>query len=285
MLREMRERAGKSLLTAGLEIDVSPPTVLRLEQGLASKVSGPQIEKLLDLYRLSPRERAGAMELWKEVREQAKVAKLQGTSKAFWQAYADQLAAHFPHYLRLEAAASSVTTHQLVLMPGLLQTPDYRRAMGRMDNPELSTVDAERRVELMIRRQTRLGSTGFRLRAFISEATLRHQIGGPSVMAEQLRWLVAAGEIPGLIVRIIPFGPAYRALTIGSFTLLEFPTLERGLREPPVVYIEDAFGALYHEQEAVVTKYREAVESLHAVALSEEDTRDMVLRVAKEYAA
>lgn len=284
-LREIREAAGKSLLAAGLATEVSKHTIARLEDGIQTRLVTAQIEQLLDLYQVTPATRKEALELWSEVREQAKTARLQGNSKGFWQAYADQFASHFPHYLRLEAAANHVTTHQLVLVHGLLQTPDYRRAIVRIDNPELSKVDIERRVELTERRQDRLGADRFRLDAFISEAALHHPLGGTAVMAEQLRWLAELADRPNIGIRVVPFGPTHRGLTIGSFTLLEFSQLTSGLIEPPVVYMEGAFGALYHEQQDIVAQYREAISTLRAVALSEGDTRDLVLKVAKEYAA
>lgn len=284
-LREIRVGAGKSLLSAGLAVETSKHTIARLEDGIPTRMVTSQIEGLLDLYGVTSPVRAEALELWSEVREQAKVTKLQGGSRGFWQAYADQFASHFPHYLRLEAAADRVTTHQLVLVHGLLQTPDYRRTLARIDYPDLSKVDVERRVELTERRQDRLSTSGFRFDVFLSEATLRHPVGGPTVMAEQLRWLAELGARPNIGIRVVPFGPSHRGLTIGSFTLLEFPRLESGLREPPVVYLEGAFGALYHEQTDIIAQYREAIDALRAVALTEESTRDLVLTVAKEYVA
>ncbi|MBF6488269.1 helix-turn-helix domain-containing protein [Nocardia otitidiscaviarum] len=284
-LREIRLGAGKSALAAGLHIETSKQTLLRMEDGISTKIATPQLERLLDFYGVPAEVRAEALALWTEVREQAKTAKLQGNSKGFWQAYADQFASHFPHYLRLESAANHVITHQLVLVPGLLQTPDYRRAIVRIDGPSLSNVDVERRVELTVRRQTKLHNTDFRIEALISEAALRHPIGGAHVMADQLRWLATAIDRPNVSIRVVPFGPSHRGLTIGSFTLLDFPKIEGGLVEPPVVYLEGAIGALYHERTDVVEQYREAVTNLLTVALSEDDTRDMVLHMAEEYAA
>ncbi|WP_306364218.1 helix-turn-helix transcriptional regulator [Nocardia sp. CC227C] len=282
-LREIRLGAGKSALAAGLHIETSKQTLLRMEDGISTKIATPQLERLLDFYEVPAEVRAEALALWAEVREQAKTAKLQGNSKGFWQAYADQFASHFPHYLRLESAANHVITHQLVLVPGLLQTPDYRRAIVRIDGPGLSNVDVERRVELTVRRQAKLHSNDFRIEALISEATLRHPIGGAHVMADQLRLL--ATERPNVSIRVVPFGPSHRGLTIGSFTLLDFPKIEGGLDEPPVVYLEGAIGALYHERSDVVEQYREAVSSLLTVALNEDDTRNMFLHLAEEYAA
>ncbi|MFJ4654494.1 DUF5753 domain-containing protein [Nocardia sp. NPDC088792] len=261
-------------------------TIVRLEDGMLTKITTMQLKCLLDFYEADERSRAEALNLWEEVREQAKADKLQGNSKGFWQPYADQYASHFPHYLRLESAADHMTTHQLVLVHGLLQTADYRRAVARLDAPDLSIVDTERRIELTARRQERLDETGFRMEVLLSEAVLRHQPADPAVMAQQMRWLAEVGERDNISIRVVPFGVGpHRGLVMQSFTLLEFASLGNRLSEPPVVYLEGAIGALYHDRADVIERYRGAIAALQAVALSEDDTRSMVFRMAKEYAA
>lgn len=284
-MSEARRKAGKSALAAGLHLEVSRQTIMRLEEGLPTKLTTPQLKSLLDFYAADAGVREDALALWGEVREQDKAAKAQGNSKGFWQAYADQLVPNFPRYLRLEGAADRMTSHQLVLVHGLLQTADYRRAIVKIDDPGLSAVNMERRIELAERRQIRLDDSNFRMNFLFSEAVLRHQPGGPKVMVAQLRWLAQVSERDNVSVKVIPFGVgAHRGLTIQSFTLLQFPYGSSGLAVPPVIYLEGAIGALYHEREDVISQYREAISTLEAVALSERDTRDLVIGVAKEYA-
>lgn len=286
-LREIRIKSGKSPLAAGLHAEVSRMTITRLEDGELTKITTPQLESLLTLYAAETETRKEALELWTEVREQAKVAKLQGNSKGYWREYADQFASHLPHLLRLEATADRITTHQLVLIPGLLQTADYRRAVARIDDPQMSLVNQERRVELTTKRQAKLAEEGFHMEALISEAVLRHRPGGDAVMAAQLRWLAEASERDNISVRVIPFAVgSHRGLTILSFTLLEFPHSDRGRTEPPVVYLERQLGGGdYDDREEVVQRYKAAISSQRSVALSEVDTRNMVASLAKEYSA
>ncbi|NNH71457.1 helix-turn-helix domain-containing protein [Nocardia uniformis] len=286
-LLDLREQAGKSPLAAALRVEVSRMTIRRLEDGELTKLTTPQLESLLDFYAVDAASRKEALELWSEVREQAKVAKLQGNSKGYWREYADQYASHFPHLLRLETSANEITTHQLVLVPGLLQTADYRRAIARIDDPAMSLVNQERRVELTTRRQAKLDEDGFSMQALISEAVLRHQPGGPVVMSAQLQWLAEVSERDNISIRVIPFEVgSHRGLTLLSFTLLAFPRRQRGPVEPPVVYLERALGGGdYNDRDDVVQRYRAAISDLQSVALSEGDTRNMVARLAKEYAA
>ncbi|MFD6351676.1 helix-turn-helix domain-containing protein [Nocardia tengchongensis] len=286
LLRSFRERSQKSMLTAGLAIDVSPPTILRLEDGLPSKISTPQIERLLDIYQVAPAEHAEALEMWDAVRRQDKLAKAHGTSKGWWQGYSDVYKTYFDHYLRLEDAATQMTSHQLVLIPGILQAPAYRRAIITATVPEMSAVDVERLLELAARRQQRLVNDSLNLVALLSESVLLHQPGGPGVLTAQLRHLEEIGERPNVSIRIVPHQVGtHPGLIVQSFTLLEFPPMASKLMEPPVIYTEGAEGALYLERRDVIDRYKQAIAGMQAVALSEEDTRDLVSRMAREHSA
>ncbi|MGX1808670.1 helix-turn-helix domain-containing protein [Nocardia sp. NPDC055321] len=283
LIRELRDRAGKTLLAAGLEAEVSRMTIQRMEDGWATKISTMQLKSLLDFYGADAGSRSEALALWDEVKEQAKAERLQGNSKGFWKSYTDQIAPNFPKFLRLESAAESVITYQPTMIPGLLQTPAYRRAIISINEPGLSAVDMERRLELTAKRKLVLDNA-FQLEAFISEAVLCHLPGDPAVMADQFRSLGEVGETVRL--RVVPFraGP-HRGLTMQGFSLLQFPDSTHGMPLPPVVFAEGALGSTFHEHEEELSEYREAIENLRTVALSEEGSRDLMLRVAKEYAA
>ncbi|WP_084514160.1 helix-turn-helix domain-containing protein [Nocardia acidivorans] len=286
-LRELREQAHKSTLAVGLRIEVSRQTIMRLEDGLPTKVTTPQLEALLDFYGAKPKDRAEALELWAQVRQQAKIAKIEGTSKGWWQGFSGQYLSHFGHYLRLEAAANHMTTHQLVLVPGLMQASEYRRWIIRADDPHASVEEVDRALELLaIRRRERLDNTKFQLLALLSEAVLRHQPGPPEVMVNQLQHLVEDSERHNVSLRVIPFSAfGYSGLSVQSFTLMRFPLMSTKLVEPPVVYTEGSEGALYLERADVITRFSEAITNIERVALNEGDTRDLVLKIAKEYAA
>nr|WP_281202281.1 helix-turn-helix transcriptional regulator [Nocardia jejuensis] len=286
LMRELRDRANKTLLAAGVEAEVSRMTIQRLEDGQSTKISTMQLKAMLDYYGTEEANRAEALSLWEEVKEQAKVERLQGTSKGFWKSYTDQIAPNFPKFLRLESAAESMITYQPTIIPGLLQTPDYRRAIILINEPDVSAVDLERRLELTEQRKTRLDDAGFQLEAFVSEAVLRHQPGGVRVMAEQLRSVAESGRREAVSIRVVPFGAgAHRGLTMQGFTLMRFPTTGHGTPLPPVVFAEGALGSTFHEHEQELDEYREAIANLATVALTEEASRDLLFRVAKEYAA
>ncbi|GAB2519537.1 hypothetical protein GCM10027167_23140 [Nocardia heshunensis] len=256
-----------------------------MEEGRKIKLATAQLKDLLDFYGVPDpsQERDEMLGLWQEVRQQDLIAKSQGTAKGWWRSYSDQLDAHFDHYLDLESAANRLTTHQLSLVPGLLQTPGYRRVLIQVAHPDLSAVNIERRLEFAARRQTRLGEVDFWLDALVSEAVLRHQPGGPAVMAEQLRRLADESERTNVSIRVVPHAVATNSgLVFQSFTLLEFPPLASRMVEPPIVYVEGYEGALYLEQPDVITRHRRAINDLEQVALTEDASRDLVWRIVKE---
>lgn len=287
-LRRLRLAAGKGQLAAGLRVEISPQSVGRMEDGRKVRISTLQVRDLLDFYGIGDpsTERDEVLALWDEVKQQDQAAKSQGGTSGWWRSYRDQFATHFDHYLSLEAAANHLTTHQLSLVPGLLQTPEYRRTMIRAAIPDISAVDVERRLELAAGRRARLDDRSFRVDAFLSEAVLRHLPGGPQVMAAQLCSLLEDADRDNVELRVVRFGVGvHSGLVVRSFALLEFPLLTANLREPPVVYADGYEGALYLEQPDVILRHRQAIANLCEVALTPSGTRDLVSQIVKEYTA
>ncbi|WP_157184567.1 DUF5753 domain-containing protein [Nocardia niigatensis] len=286
-MKSVRSKAPRTALSAAAaHLEVTRFVLMRMEEGSPTKLTRPQIKDLLEYYQASHEDAAKALGLLEEVRAQDSAAKAQGNSKGFWKPYSDQVAPNFEKLLRLEGVADQIITYQPVIVPGLLQTPDYRREIVRVTLPRLSAVDVERRVELTQKRQKRLDDTGFRLEAFISEAVLWNRPGLPEVMSAQLRWLAEVGDRDNIEIRALPFaiGP-HPGLVIQQFILLHLPKGASGMTLPPVVYAEGAIGSVLHEHDEEINEYREAIAGLRAVALTAQDTRDFLVRIAKEHAA
>ncbi|WP_280424873.1 helix-turn-helix domain-containing protein [Nocardia carnea] len=282
-LRELRFESKKSQLAAGLAIEVSKQGIGRLEEGQPVRISTAQFRDLLDFYGADDSVRDEILGLLQEV----KAAK-GDPSRGWWRAYADVVNPHFDHFMSLEQACSRMTAFQLTLLPGLLQTAEYREWLVRTADPEMSPVDVDRRLELMERRQRRIiEDQEFTVDVLLSEAALRHQVGGRQVMAGQTRRLVDLGRLPNVSIRIIPFGVGgYSGLIVQSFTLFEFPPLRAGRApEPPVVFVEGFTGALFLEDTSSIERHRQASVDLHEVALNADDSERLMQQIAEEYAA
>ncbi|WP_280508559.1 helix-turn-helix domain-containing protein [Nocardia flavorosea] len=278
-LRRLRERSGTNQAAAARAIEVSPQTIGRLEDGHASRPTTLQINGLCDRYGASDEERRFVLDLVQELR----AMKLSGGG--WWRAYDDEIPRDFNHYLGLEAAACHMTSWQITLLPGLLQTPEYRRAIIWAAHPDWPTADVERRLELARHRREKLRDRTFRLDVLLSEAVLRHHVGGPGVMADQLLHLVEASAWPNVSVRVVPYDARSTiGLVVRSFVFLEFPVPSNTrIAEPPVAYVEGYTGDLYLERAGEVAQYTEAIRRIAKVALNEQETSELVARIAKEY--
>ncbi|MFI1918659.1 helix-turn-helix domain-containing protein [Nocardia sp. NPDC020380] len=278
-LKRLREGKKLNQSAAGRVIGVSPQTIGRMEDGLPTKVSDLYINALCDAYVASSEERSMLLELAFEVRTTQK------SGGGWWRAFADEMNAGFDHYMGLEESACRMAVWKVTIVPGLLQTAEYRRAIAWAEYPGMPTEQVEKRVEMAMRRQTRLEEPDFAVDVVLSEMVLRDQIGGPGVMADQLQRLADIGELSNVSVRVVPFDAAgHLGSRVGSFVLLEFPKLAAtGLMEPPMVYVEEFAGDLYLEREAEVARYRSAFAEISRVALDEDITRQLVLSIAKEY--
>ncbi|OXR39623.1 hypothetical protein B7C42_08308 [Nocardia cerradoensis] len=224
---------------------------------------------LCDSYGASDEERRICLDLVKEIR-----ASREGkVTASWWRAYADQISTGFNHYLALEDAADRLTIWKTTIVPGLLQTPDYRRALAWAEHPDLPGEQLERRIEWQTHRQERLGDANVRITALLHEAVLADQVGGEAVIREQLKFFVSLSERPNISIRVVPF-TASSALGsyVGSFTLLQFPDLISGLAQPPIVYVEGWAGDLYLEREAELQRYLPALREIRRVALTEGDS-------------
>ncbi|MEV6556321.1 DUF5753 domain-containing protein [Nocardia sp. NPDC051756] len=174
-----------------------------------------KLKKLMSLLEFDPDEREEMLRL----REIAK-------GRGWWSSYAGLLPDGLARLYGLEFGAQSIRTYESVLIPGLLQTDDYARALIANDSARIRQVDVDRLVEVRLRRQDRLiGQDPLRLKAIVNEAALTQQIGGRAVLDGQLRHIAAMVEQhPDTVdVRVIPFEAGGGALLGGAtFHLLGF---------------------------------------------------------------
>lgn len=277
LLREMR--GDRTQLAASRVLEISKQGVGRLERGLPIKVTTADLNSLMDFYKADNERRDKVLALWSEARE----AKAQrGSQRGWWKAYADTYGSYLDQYLSLEESANKLTTFQLTLLPGLLQTPGYRRSIVQAVYRDISLVELERRVELMVRRQQRLtDSADLRMDVVLSEIALRMPVGGPDIMAEQMDALVKAGQLPNVTIRVVPASViGYPGLVIGSFTMCEFPLVE-GLTLPAVVYAEGHEGALFLDEREDIVRYQSSMQEIQPVALSAQRSRELILEIAE----
>ncbi|MFI5716815.1 helix-turn-helix domain-containing protein [Nocardia sp. NPDC051750] len=277
-LRKLRERAGYTQSAASRVAEISPQSYGRIEDGWQTKVTDLGLNALANAYEATDEERRLLLDLAREIREAT------ASGRGWWRAYADAMVSGFDHYLALEEAANQVTSWQSTVVPGLLQTRDYRQALTWATSPDRSSEDVNRTLDLAQRRQNLLDRPGFKFEALLTEAVLRYNVGSSSVIADQVRHLIEKSEAPGVEVRIVPTAETNPVgLMSRSFVLFSFPPLHASkLQEPPVAFMEGFTGDLYIERDVEVSKYAREADRIRHVALSPSASRDLMLRISKE---
>ncbi|NKY57645.1 helix-turn-helix domain-containing protein [Nocardia flavorosea] len=271
----MREVAGLTRAKAARKCEMGAQTLWRLESGRNKETKKMVVNALCDTYEASADDRRELLWLVDESRKDG-----------WWHSYADAVVPEAEMFVGLEQAARTVFSWQTMTLPGLLQTPGYRRAMWTIGEPLGRKIDLEREIDLLRRRQERLSDpSGFTLEVVLDESALRAPIGGMAAMADQLDHLVELSARPHISIRVVPLGaPQHLGMAAKHFVYLEFPDhLNPVLTEPPVVYVEGFTGGLYLDKPNEIEQYQAARASVLEVALDDRDTERLLEATAREY--
>lgn len=167
-------------------------------------------------------------------------------------------------HLELESDATRIDSWTIDLVPGLLQTPDYIRALidGR---PDVTEEQIEQRLAFRAARRSRVESGDLELWSVVSETVLHQEIGGPAVLAGQLRYLHDAP--PNVTVQVLPFKVGAHAGLGSAFHVLRFRDW------PPMIYQETITRGLYRDDEETIRAHESTMEHVRAAALSPRQSR------------
>lgn len=263
-LRDLRTRARMTTRAAARQLEWSEAKIWRIETGQTS-LRSLDVEAMCKVYGAPADVVAPLAALAKETK-----------ARGWWTAYTDVVAEGFDIFIGLEEAARQLAGYEADLIPGLLQTEAYTRALVRAARPAASATEIERRVELRRTRQLLLTRPGapLRLDMVIPEAVLRHRVGGRQVAVEQLDHLRRICDLPTVRLRVIPAGSDYHAgMETSRFAILEFPADGTTAPEPPVIYVETFTGPVYLDKEADFARYRVAFADIASVAV---DARELL---------
>jgi len=267
-LRRLRTEAGLSREEAAEAIRASEWKIHRLENGQVG-FKDRDIGDLLRLYGVTdPDDIAGFLQFAREA-----------NAPGWWQQYGDLLPQWFKAYVDLESAATLIRTYEGQLVPGLLQTEDYMRAVigAHLDEPP---EEAERRVALRMARQTLLTRPDRpRLWAVIDEAALRRPVGSPEAMRGQLERLIAATKLVNVVLQILPFRAGAHPGMVGAFSILRFADGEL----PDVVYVEHLTSAQYLDRRDDVNRYLHVMDRISMRAAPPDKTMDILHKILQEF--
>ena len=274
-LRRLRNGAGLHLDQVAGRLHCSTSKISRLETGKGIPKPA-DVRELIKIYEVAAdTEREMLMRLVQESR-----------TEGWWESYTDgvrpeRIFLDAPgRYIALEADAVGLRAFDLSVLHGLLQTEDYARTVLMGQLPHHARHEIDQLVELRIRRQEALHvPVPLRLDVVVDESVLVRPVGGPAVMAAQMRRLIELMELPTVSIRIFPFAAGVKRAHMGHFTLLEIPDHLGS----DVVYTEGHAGETFLEGESDVGLYRDVFDDALAHSLNQAVSREAVRRFVSSF--
>jgi transcriptional regulator with XRE-family HTH domain len=269
-LRKARQEAQLTQEQVAEAMDWSLSKVIRIENGSVG-ISTNDLKALLRHYKIVDVERTD---------ELVALARA-GRERSWWSGYREVAPQSLLQLIGYESASLIRRNFETLLVPGLLQTEEYARAVMR-EFVEGSTKHLETLVEIRMRRQELLDRADPPLLFFIlDEAVVRRLIGGKAVMRRQIRRLVEMAGRPNVTVEVVPFSAGAHPGLKGPFVIIEFP--DPG--DDDVLHLESAQGDLISRDfPEEVSSYREAFETLRKLSLGPDGTMAYLHKLVDEMA-
>ncbi|WP_225828965.1 helix-turn-helix domain-containing protein [Streptomyces naphthomycinicus] len=264
-LRMLRTGAGLTSGEAARLVGWHQSKVSRIETG-SSGVKPADLRLLLDAYGVRDRHLRELLLMLAGPQDA-------GGRHRWWHAYRGELPPTYRDFISLESQASAMRTLETTVVPGLLQTPEYARAVTRAAVKDVAEDRLDTLVEVRLARQDVLRSEPpLVLSAVLDEAVLRREVGGPEVMARQLRRLTEAARLPQVRLQVLPFGAGAHVGLTGPFVIFSFSSTS----DLDVVVLDQLTSSLYLERKEDLMAYSEAFNTLQFHALSPEESLDYI---------
>ncbi|MFE0179070.1 helix-turn-helix domain-containing protein [Streptomyces sp. NPDC059002] len=185
---------------------------------------------------------------------------------------------YFAHVAELERLATEICEFEPALVPGLLQTPGYARALYEASNPFATDEYIEEQLRArMDRAQLLKDATRPVYWAILHETALCVPVGGPDIMAAQLDHLSAMARERKVLLQVLPFAAGAHTRMGKMMKLMEFEDA------PPTVYTEGVSSGTLLDEPTVVKRVRASYDLLRAVALSPEASLALIDSVSEDY--
>ncbi|MBL7487423.1 helix-turn-helix domain-containing protein [Frankia sp. AgB1.9] len=263
-LRDLRAHTGLTSRAAADRLGWHPSTLSRLENGLRA-ISPEDVAALLVVYQVTGDDRERLLTLAREI-----------DRPGWWETGPAGIPNQLTALIGFEAQATRITDVAMLLVPGLLQTPGYARAVMIDGGVPAGEVDA--RVATRLGRQAILNrAQSPELHVLLDDAAIRRPVGGPAVMADQLRHLAAANRRHGVTVQVLPFGSGAHPGVHGSWVTLQFE------KAPAIVHLEHLRSSLFVDDPADVQPFLDAADTLATQALDPAASSEYLTTTADEY--
>jgi len=264
-LADLRAQSGMKLREVAGRLGWSPPTLSRIENGLRDSTP-EEVAALLVVYKVTGVRHGHLVNLARTIDQ-----------PGWWETSASGLPGQLIALCAFEAEATKIGGVSMILVPGLLQTETYMRAM--MESAGAPPDSIEARVSTRLGRQAVLARRKPpELHAILDEAALHRRIGSPLIMAEQMRHLIKMAARPNIRVQVI--GNSGHAGVDGSYVTLEFP-----MPAQPFVHLEHMRSSLFLDEPDDVQDFLDTTVKLSGKALSPARSQEYLARLARRYEA
>jgi transcriptional regulator with XRE-family HTH domain len=186
--------------------------------------------------------------------------------------------ASFRPFAAYEAEATALYVFQHSLIPGLLQTPDYARAV-LATRPNTTEDELDNLVAARLARQailTREDPPAPLLWALIDEGVLYRPVAPAEVMHDQLMDLVRMSRLPNITIQVVPYSAGGHTGLLGAFVIADLDS------SPGIVYVEDIADGRVFEDPGTVSRVTLRYKFLQSEALPKGASRELIARVAEE---
>jgi len=268
-LKTLREQAKLRLEEVATQLMISNSKLSRLETGQG--IPQPRdVRDLINLYQVNGTHLAEQLMRWTR----------EGRRQGWWKDYPHGVGEQLDAYLALESGASVMRSFTTVL-PGLLQTEDYARALLRELLPRHPDQEVDQLVQIRLRRKEVLlrAEEPVRLLAVVDESALRRVVGSTDIMCHQLEMLIELSRLPNVVVQVFPFEAGANEAITGMFNIFQFADdIDRD-----VVTVESHLGHRYLEQESQVLLHLRIFDSVSHRSLEPPASRDLIRQIIQSY--
>lgn len=264
-LKSLRESRGWSTRDVASKLGWSQSKVSRVESGKV-EIKGLDVMRLGQLYEL-PEERV----------EELRALAVDSRADTWYLRYTPWMKEPYVQLVGYEAEAIAVRSCQPSVVPGLLQTPDYARAVIVAGNPvanDEDTVDAL--LDVRLHRQRRLEEPdNLQLHVVIGQSVLHWQHGGPRVWREQLKYLREMADRPNITIQVVPYTNAVILLPLEVFQF-------EGGESAAVAFSETLWTNVLHEGPQEARRAQRMFDRYVSMALPAEDSKTLMEQVITE---
>ncbi|MCR6483410.1 helix-turn-helix transcriptional regulator [Amycolatopsis sp. OK19-0408] len=254
-LREVREAHGVGLRQLARILGFAPQVLSLWEKGLRLPTVA-DVALILGFFEVRGEKQKYLLELAGSAREP------------------DWVTANLPSLSHCEQGATRLTNWEIGIVPGLLQTADYARAIFESSNLSVNQVDA-RVVARMDRQKMLTAPDPVTLHAILDERVLASTVGNEDIMSDQMDRLLETSRLPHVSVRVLPATAGFHPGRVGSFMLMEYAA------GPPIVLLEHHRCSVFLSAADKVTSFRKLAKVVTEAAMSEDHSRERIAEAAR----